>query len=144
MQIADLTYWLPYRKGLTDRFMPPMQRVKDLYHKRPFWYPFRFTLAAQKTMEYRQTARRDFRLVTLCATANVANAFSVQIYDQARRKAFSRLHVAQQNFAGTAGERYWIRYPYLFKAGSTIMVQVRNLTNAQITAEMVLEGVDIE
>ncbi len=144
MATADLTYWLPYRKRLTDRFMPPMQRVKDLYHKMPFWYPFRFTLTAQQTMEYRQTARKDFRLVTLCSASDTANAYSVQIYDQQKRRAFSRLHIAQQNFAGVAGERYWVRYPYLFKAGSTIMVQVRNLTTNPVTAELVLEGVDVE
>lgn len=144
----DLSYWLTYRKTMTDRFMPPMRTVKDLYYKKPFWYPFRFTLTSQQTLEFRQTARRNFKLVTLAglapSVAGFLSAYSVQIYDVGARRGFSRLSVWNQNFAGTGPQRYWIREPYLFRAGTTIMVQVHNLTTAALTSEFVLEGVNTD
>src|SRR5690348_568022 len=126
--------------------MPPMRVVKDLYYKQPFWYPFRFTLTPQQTLEFRQTARRNFKMVTLaCVSGGAGNAtFSAQIYDVGTRTAFSRLSVWQGNFAGSGQHKYWIREPHLFRAGTTILMQVKNLTTANLTAEVVLEGVNTD
>ena len=144
----DLTYWLSYRKILTDRFMPPMRVVKDLYYKKPFWYPFRFTLTSQQTLEFRQTARHNFKLVTLSCVFDErqegAQQFSAQIYDVGRRHGFSRLSVWQGNFAGSGQHKYWFRNPYLFRAGTTILMQVKNLTTNTITTEVVMEGVNTD
>jgi hypothetical protein len=125
--------------------MPPMRVVKDLYYKMPFWYPFRFTLTSQQTLEFTQVARHNFKLLTLASiilkTEVEAGSYSAQIYDVARRRSFSRLPVWDGNLGGVAGQRYWIREPYLFRAGTTILVQVHNLTTNNLTAELLMEGV---
>lgn len=144
----DLTYWLSYRKGLTDRYMPPMRIVKDLYYKKPFWYPFRFTLTSQQTLEFRQTARHNFKLVTLATVVDErqggVSQYSAQIYDVGNRRGFSRLSVWQGNIAGTGQQKYWVREPYLFRAGTTILLQVKNLTTNTITTEVVMEGINTD
>lgn len=145
MPERDLSFWLTYRKGLTERFMPPMRVVKDLYYKQPFWYPFRFTLTSQQTLEFTQVARHNFKVLTLGSIVLASNdatpSYSAQIYDVGRRRTFSRLPVWDANLGGIAGKRYWIREPYLFRAGTTILIQVHNLTIANLTAELVMEGV---
>jgi hypothetical protein len=159
--LEDRSFWLPYRKFLTARFLPEPVYVKDLYYKRPFWYGLDIALTSQQTLEARQAVRYGFWLLALtgtCAPGPTLNNFQLQIYHVRSRGdsdetpwqrlktllagKFSRTLVDRLNALGTAQRKYWLRRPYRFEQGDTIIVQAKNLTTANLTARLTLEGVD--
>jgi hypothetical protein len=159
--MEDRNYWLPYWKFLSVRFLAQPLHLKDLYYKRPFWYGFDIALTSQQTLEARQAVRYRFWLLALTGTTNLnpgQDNFQLQIYHVKSRGAadetpwrrlksllagkFSRTLVDNLNALGTAQRKYWLRRPYRFEQGDTIIVQAKNLTTGALTVRICLEGVD--
>ena len=140
--VSDLSYWLSYRKGQSDRFLPDPRWAKELYHKQPYWYAFAFTLNPQQTLEFLQVARENTWLVSIAGDSNQNAGYQARILHARKRRFFQRLFADQANFAGTGSERYHIRTPYRVRKGDSIIVQVKNVSTAQISGQVVLEGVE--
>lgn len=140
--IGDLTYWLPWRKHLTDRFMPEPKWLPLLYHKPPFWYGYPFAnLSAQKTIRLRQTMRENSWLVSLSGISNQAAGVSVRVLDVKRYRFWSQTFIDQSNFCGTGAYKFNLRIPQYIRKGNTVMLEVKNLATVAISGEIVIEAV---
>ena len=156
----DRSFWLPEHKFASNRYLPAPVYLKDLYWKRPFWYGFDIPLKGQQTLEIRQTARYNFWLLAITGTTahRGTNNFQIQIFHVRAKPVseqspwqrlksllggkFSRTAVDQANSVGTASHKSWLRYPYKFSQGDTIVIQAKNLMTDPLTARVTLEGVD--
>ena len=139
---SDLSYWLSYRKGATDRYLPAAIWAKLLYHKPPYWYTFAFTLNPQQTLEFLQTARENTWLVSIAGDSNQNAGYQARVLHARKKAFFQRLFADQANFAGTGSERYHIRTPYRVRKGDSIIVQIKNVATVQISGQVVIEGVE--
>lgn len=145
VEIRDRSFWLPYRKGLSERFLPEPLYIKDLYYKAPFWQQVDIVLTSQQTLETRQTARYRFWLLALTGSDSAGNGldnFMLQIFHADAKHKFSRTAVDVVNGLGTAKHKYWLRRPYRFEQGDTIIFQAKNLTKGALTAHICMEGVN--
>lgn len=141
--IGDLTYWLSWRKRLTDRFLPAPKWLPRLYHKPPYWYGFRFTLDGQQTLEQRQAVRHNCWLVSISGKAYGQGAsFQVRIRTVRGPYQFSQVFVDQNNAVGAGGLRYLYHTPRRLLQGNTIIVELKNVATTTQTFEVVLEAVE--
>jgi hypothetical protein len=140
--IPDLSFWLSWRKRLTDRFLPEPKWLPRLYHKPPYWYGFRFSLNAQQTLEQRQAARHNCWLVTVSGKSYNRAGFQVRIRMVRGSVQFSQVFEDQAIAMGQGAKRYWFRIPQRMRQGDTIIVEVKNVATVAQTCEVVLEAVE--
>jgi len=99
--VPDLSYWLTYRKTLTDRFMPEPKWLPKLYHLPPYWYDFSFVLQPQQTLKLRQSARYDGWFLSIAGISNQDEGFQVRVLDMKRNRFWSKVFIYEQCFSGT-------------------------------------------
>ena len=142
--IPDLTYWLSYRKTLSDRFLPEPKWLPKLYHLPPYWYDFSFSLAAQQTLKLRQSFRYDGWMISIAGVSNQDAGFQVRVLDMKRNRFWSKVFVAELNFSGTGSLRYHLRVPQRFRKGDPLQIEMKNLSlntlEGSITFEAVHDG----
>jgi hypothetical protein len=138
--IPDLSYWLSYRKGLTDRFMPEPKWLPKLYHLPPYWYDFSFVLQAQQTLKLRQSAKYDGWLLSIAGFSNQSAGFQVRMLDMKRNRFWSKIFIQEPNFAGTASQRYHLRVPQRFRRGDPFQLEMMNLSTSALKGSVTLEA----
>ncbi len=138
--IPDLSYWLTYRKMLTDRFMPEPKWLPKLYHLPPYWYDFSFSLQPQQTLKLRQTFRYDGWLLSIAGISNQDEGFQVRVLDMKRNRFWSKVFIYEQNFCGTGSQRFFLRTPQRFRKGDPLQVEMKNLSTSILAGSVTFEA----
>lgn len=159
-----LGVWLSRRKLWTRAFVPGRKDRVQLRGKRPFWMTFGgvtsvgnvpgpVTIPANQMVELRQFCASDFIWYAAMINTTVGGTASnpgvrVQVRDLSSQpgkgKKFSLTGVNDINFAGSAQDTRYLRKPYRFHAGHTIVVRILNLQAVNNNVQLVLEGVQDE
>lgn len=149
--IKDLSFWLTYRKRLTDRFMPDPKWLPKLYHLPPFWYDFSFVLQSQQTLKLRQAARYDGWLVSIAGLSNQIPppdppephpaGFQIRMLDIRHNRFWSRPFIPESNFCGTGSQRTFLRVPERFHKGDAFQIEMTNLSTNVLKGSVTMEAV---
>ena len=139
--IPDLSYWLSYRKTITDRFTPEPKWLPKLYHLPPYWYDFSFSLQPQQTLKLRQSFRYDGWLLSIAGFSNQNAGFQVRVLDMKRNRFWSKVFIAELNFAGTGSQRFHLRVPQRFRKGDPLQVEMKNLSTNVLAGSVTFEAV---
>lgn len=142
-----LGLWLPERKLSSPAYVPSPKARLGLRYKRPIWYVMNVTLGALKTGYARISVAPNFRLVAILSQATAASPadnigpFQFQLYDNARRVAFSELPIAQGVGSGTAQQPFILKVPYKFAGTTPVQCRIQNRATTTNTIYLVLYGV---
>jgi hypothetical protein len=159
-----LGVWLSTRKLWTRAFVPGRMDRLQLRGRRPFWMTFGgvtsvgnvpgpVTIPASQWVELRQVCQSDFiwygSMINTTVGGTSANpGVRVQIRDLSTQpgkgKKLSLTGVNDANFAGNAQNPRYLRKPYRFHKGHTIVVRIQNLQTVSNNVQLVLEGVQDE
>lgn len=153
-----LGIWLSRRKMWSRAFVPARKDRVQLRGRRPFWVCFGgqtgpVTIAANQYVELRYVCQSDFIWYGTTINTTVGGTASnpgvrVQLRDLSTQpgkgKKFSGIGVNDINFGGSAQDTFYLRKPYRFHAGHTIVVKILNLQSVSNNVQLVLEGVQDE
>jgi hypothetical protein len=153
-----LGVWLSRRKLWTRGFVPGRKDRVQLRGKRPFWMTFGgvtgpVTIPANQWVELRQVCQSDFICYSMMINTTVGGTAAnpgvrVQVRDvssqKGRSKKLSLTGVNDSNFAGSAQDPRYLRKPYRFHQGHTIVVRIQNLQAASNNVQLVMGGVQDE
>jgi hypothetical protein len=155
-----LGVWLSRRKLWSRAFLPSRADRVQLRGKRPFWFTFggidsngvegAVAIPANQYVELRHVCQSDFICYGMMISSSVGGTgtnpgIRVQVRDMSatprKGKRFSLTGVNDTNFGGSAQNPRYLRKPYRFHAGHTILVKILNLQGQTNNAQVVLEGV---
>jgi hypothetical protein len=142
-----LGMWLPQHKLASPAYTPTPRARLGLRYKKPVFYTITIVLGAGETGRGRVSVAPNFRLLSIMAQASQPSAadgggsFTAQIFDPARRQAFSQVPVPNGTIFGNAQNPFILKYPYRFSGTTPAQVTVQNRTNAANTVTIVLYGV---
>jgi len=153
-----LGVWLSTRRLWTRAFIPDRKDRVQLRGLRPFWVAFGdvtgpASIPASQFVEKRYVCQSDFIWYASMINTTVGGTASnpgvrVQIRDLStspgRGKKLSLTGVNDSNFAGSAQNPRYLRKPYRFHKGHTIVVRIQNLQTQTNNVQLVLEGVQDE
>jgi len=149
-----LGVWINYRK-LGSRGTVPSRRDRlAMIGKMPFDVVLGgaqddFALPANQTIELRYTVQSDFIAYAYRVSSSQSSQASpgcrIGLKDLStmpgKGKKLSNTLVNNVNWGGTAGKPRFLRKPYTFKAGRTIVVSITNLRNVTNNVQVVISGV---
>lgn len=146
--------YLPSAKLASKAFMAGKRDRKAIRGGRPFWFVFGgptgdVSLGANQWVELRHKLQSDFILLAVMGSATVGTAaspgFRFQIQDLSimpgKGKKFALAGVNNVNGAGTAKHPFFLRKPYRFVAGRTVVAKLQNLQSSTNNVQLVLYGV---
>lgn len=149
-----LGLWISYAKLASKGRVPSRRDRVQLRHKRPFDIVFGgpqddISLAANQSIELRYTLQSDFIAYSIQVSATTSSAASpgcrVGIKDLTtmpkKGKKFSNSVVNNVNFGGSGSKPRFLRKPYRFHAGRTIVVKIANMRNVTNNIQVVISGV---
>lgn len=142
-----LGIWLPYRKLASPAYVPSPRARLGTRYKRPIWYVMTLTLGAQKTDYARISVAPNFKLMMILSSSSAASPadgngpFQFQLYDNARRYAFSELPIAQGVGSGIGSEPFILKTPYSFSGTTPVQARIQNRATGTNTIYLVLYGV---
>lgn len=153
-----LGVWLNRRKLWTRAFVPARKDRVQLRGRRPFSVVFGgptgpVAIPANQYVELRYVCQSDFiwyaSMINTTVGGTAANpGVRVQLRDLSTQpgkgKKFSGIGANDSNFAGSAQDTRYLRKPYRFHAGHTIVVKILNLQAVSNNVQLVLEGVQDE
>lgn len=156
-----LGLWLSRRKLWSRAFVPARKDRVQLRGRRPYSVVFGgntavgnvpgpVTIPASQYVELRYVCQSDFiwcaTMINTTVGGTAANpGVRVQLRDistsPGRGKKFAGIGVNDSNFGGSAQDTRFLRKPYRFHAGHTILVKILNLQTQSNNVQLVLEGV---
>lgn len=153
-----LGVWLNRRKLWTRAFVPARKDRAQLRGRSHFSVVFGgptgpVTIPANQYVELRYVCQSDFvwyaAMINTTVGGTAANpGVRVQLRDLSTQpgkgKKFSGIGANDSNFAGSAQDTRYLRKPYRFHAGHTIVVKILNLQAVANNVQLVLEGVQDE
>jgi hypothetical protein len=153
-----LGVWLNRRKLWTRAFVPARKDRAQLRGRNHFSVVFGgptgpVTIPANQYVELRYVCQSDFvwyaAMINTTVGGTAANpGVRVQLRDLSTQpgkgKKFSGIGANDSNFAGSAQDTRYLRKPYRFHAGHTIVVKILNLQAVPNNVQLVLEGVQDE
>jgi hypothetical protein len=153
----QLGVWLSRRKLWSRGFLPSRKDRVQLRGKPTFFVTFGgvtgpVTIPANQFVELRYIVQNDFIWYASMINTSVGGSSSnpgvrVQLTEVStqpgRGKRFGprMLGTNDSNFAGSAQDTHYLRKPYRFYAGRTIIAKIQNLQNQSNNVQLVLEGV---
>jgi hypothetical protein len=140
--IPDLSYWLSYRKTITDYYVPDPRWAKEFYGKPHIWYSWAFDLQPQQTLEYSQSMRNPSWLISCNGYANQTAGWQGRILHVRRHRQIQTLYADQALMIGSGSYTYFIREPYRVRMGDSIILAVKNVSTSVLTGQMVMEAVE--
>lgn len=150
-----LGLWLPIRKLVSSAYSPNRRDRAQLLGGRPFFQVFGggtgdVTIPAGQWVELTQVFQTDFIAHTIMVSTSQGGTSAspgvrLQIRDMStqpgRQKRFSLVGVNDVNMGGTARRPFFLRKPYRFVAGHTILVKIQNLQAVANNVQVVIAGV---
>lgn len=150
-----LGLWLSTGKLASRAFVPSAKDRKPLLGLRPFWQVFGgqtgdVTIPANQWVELRQVCQSDFIAHSIMISTTVGGTSAnpgvrAQIRDMStmpgKGSKFSISGVNDVNFGGSARHPFFLRKPYRFRAGHTIVVRIQNLQASANNVQVVISGV---
>jgi len=149
-----LGVYVPYGKLSSRVYVPTRRDRAPLAGKRPFDIVFggaqdEVSIAASQTTELRYTLQSDFIATTIMVSATSSSQASpgcrIGVKDLStmpgKGKKLSNTLVNNVNWGGSGQKPKFLRKPYTFKAGRTILVTITNLRTTTNKVQVVISGV---
>jgi hypothetical protein len=139
-------YWLPIRRGLSDRYLPSRQAFADLRSKQMIWYVGTLALGAQKTGRLRISVDPGFSLTVINGNSTAGDppdhggAAQMILYDPARRIRFSGKPIVSAIIFGNGQKPFFLTEPYTWTGTQPILIVLTNRVAAPNTVTIVLHG----
>lgn len=150
-----LGLWVAYAKLASRAYVPTRRDRVKLAGKRPFDIVFGgaqddVSLPSQQSIQLRYTVQSDFIATAIAVSATVSSqalpGARIAVFDLSTMKGKGKKlsttgGVNSVNFGGDGRHQRFLRKPYTFRAGHTIIVKITNLRAATNKVQVVISGV---